>query len=176
MVENAGNLTTIRTTQVYQPTRQCRTRMEPPPSISSGTKPWQPPPRGTPPRALSFSGRRYYASRNRQFVTSAPTSRLTKLGPEDDVEAYLEVFEKTGELAGGQWQTGANPPADNVRRHGTHRRNSATDGSDLPLKGRDRLGRRDNHLDSTVAHGVISMIFGFPVLGTDPPGFPLFNE
>ena len=34
--------------------------------------------------------------------TSAPTSRLTKLGPEDDVEAYLGVFEKTGELAGGQ--------------------------------------------------------------------------
>ena len=26
---------------------------------------------------------------------SAPTSRLTKLGPEDDVEAYLEVFERT---------------------------------------------------------------------------------
>ena len=27
--------------------------------------------------------------------TAVPTSRLTKLGPEDDVEAYLEVFERT---------------------------------------------------------------------------------
>ena len=27
--------------------------------------------------------------------TSAPTSRLTKLGPDDDVEAYLEFFERT---------------------------------------------------------------------------------
>ena len=27
--------------------------------------------------------------------TAAPTNRLTKLGPEDDVEAYLEVFERT---------------------------------------------------------------------------------
>ena len=27
--------------------------------------------------------------------TAAPTSRLTKLGPDDDVEAYLEVFERT---------------------------------------------------------------------------------
>ena len=26
---------------------------------------------------------------------ASPTSRLTKLGPEDDVEAYLEVFERT---------------------------------------------------------------------------------
>ena len=26
---------------------------------------------------------------------SAPTSRLTKLRPEDDVEAYLEIFERT---------------------------------------------------------------------------------
>ena len=27
--------------------------------------------------------------------SASPTSRLTKLGPEDDVEAYLEVFERT---------------------------------------------------------------------------------
>ena len=26
---------------------------------------------------------------------STPTSQLTKLGPDDDVEAYLEVFERT---------------------------------------------------------------------------------
>ena len=31
----------------------------------------------------------------REAPTSAPTSRLTKLGPDDDVEAYLEVFERT---------------------------------------------------------------------------------
>ena len=31
----------------------------------------------------------------RGLPTSAPTSRLTKLGPDDDVEAYLEVFERT---------------------------------------------------------------------------------
>ena len=29
--------------------------------------------------------------------TSAPTSRLTKLGKDDDVEAYLEVFERTAQ-------------------------------------------------------------------------------
>ena len=27
----------------------------------------------------------------------APTSRLTKLGPDDDVEAYLETFERTAQ-------------------------------------------------------------------------------
>ena len=31
----------------------------------------------------------------REAPTAAPTSRLTKLGPDDDVEAYLEVFERT---------------------------------------------------------------------------------
>ena len=31
----------------------------------------------------------------RNSPTAAPTSRLTKLGPEEDVEAYLEVFERT---------------------------------------------------------------------------------
>ena len=31
----------------------------------------------------------------RDSPIAAPTSRLTKLGPEDDVEAYLEVFERT---------------------------------------------------------------------------------
>ena len=31
----------------------------------------------------------------RESPTSAPTSRLTKLGPDDEVEAYLEVFERT---------------------------------------------------------------------------------
>ena len=30
-----------------------------------------------------------------ESLTFAPTSRLTKLGPDDDVEAYLEVFERT---------------------------------------------------------------------------------
>ena len=34
----------------------------------------------------------------RQTPTSAPTSRLTKLGPDDDVEAYLEVLR--GRLVG----------------------------------------------------------------------------
>ena len=29
--------------------------------------------------------------------TCAPTSHLTKLGPDDDVEAYLEVFERTAQ-------------------------------------------------------------------------------
>ena len=33
----------------------------------------------------------------RDAPTAAPTSRLTKLGPEDDVEAYLEVFERTAQ-------------------------------------------------------------------------------
>ncbi|CAL8342190.1 unnamed protein product [Boreogadus saida] len=65
--------------EVYQPTRQYRTRMElpplPPPSVSNGTKPWQPPPRGTPPRASSVSGRRYYASPNKQFVNLRPPHR-----------------------------------------------------------------------------------------------------
>ena len=27
-------------------------------------------------------------------LTTAPTNRLTKLGPDDDVEAYLETFER----------------------------------------------------------------------------------
>ena len=31
----------------------------------------------------------------RESPTSAPTSRLTKLGPDDDEEAYLEVFKRT---------------------------------------------------------------------------------
>jgi hypothetical protein len=31
----------------------------------------------------------------RDSPIAAPTSRLTKLGPDDDVEAYLEVFERT---------------------------------------------------------------------------------
>ena len=31
----------------------------------------------------------------RDSPTAVPTSRLTKLGPDDDVEAYLEVFERT---------------------------------------------------------------------------------
>ena len=31
----------------------------------------------------------------REAPTAAPTSHLTKLGPDDDVEAYLEVFERT---------------------------------------------------------------------------------
>ncbi|KAK0131574.1 hypothetical protein N1851_033750 [Merluccius polli] len=31
----------------------------------------------------------------RDSPTATPTSRLTKLGPDDDVEAYLEVFERT---------------------------------------------------------------------------------
>ena len=31
----------------------------------------------------------------RESPTFAPTSRLTKRGPDDDVEAYLEVFERT---------------------------------------------------------------------------------
>ena len=35
----------------------------------------------------------------RAAPTAAPTSRLTKLGPEDDVEAYLEVFERTSRYA-----------------------------------------------------------------------------
>ena len=30
-------------------------------------------------------------------VRDAPTSRLTKLGPDDDVEAYLETFERTAQ-------------------------------------------------------------------------------
>ena len=33
----------------------------------------------------------------RAAPTAAPTSRLTKLGPDDDVEAYLEVFERTAQ-------------------------------------------------------------------------------
>ena len=33
----------------------------------------------------------------RDAPITAPTSRLTKLGPEDDVEAYLEVFERTAQ-------------------------------------------------------------------------------
>ena len=33
----------------------------------------------------------------RDFPTFAPTSRLTKLGPDDDVEVYLEVFERTAQ-------------------------------------------------------------------------------
>ena len=33
----------------------------------------------------------------REPLTSALTSRLTKLGPDDDVEAYLEVFERTAQ-------------------------------------------------------------------------------
>ena len=33
----------------------------------------------------------------RDAPTSAPTSRLTKLGPDDDVEAYLETFERTAQ-------------------------------------------------------------------------------
>ena len=28
---------------------------------------------------------------------AAPTKRLTKMGPDDDVEAYLEVFERTAD-------------------------------------------------------------------------------
>ena len=36
----------------------------------------------------------------RAAPTAAPTSRLTKLGPEDDVEAYLEVFERTAQREG----------------------------------------------------------------------------
>uniref|UniRef100_A0A8C5CNI1 Uncharacterized protein n=1 Tax=Gadus morhua TaxID=8049 RepID=A0A8C5CNI1_GADMO len=36
----------------------------------------------------------------RAAPTAAPTSRLTKLGPEDDVEAYLEVFERTAQRKG----------------------------------------------------------------------------
>ena len=31
----------------------------------------------------------------RNLPTTTPTSRLTKLGPDDDVEAYLETFERT---------------------------------------------------------------------------------
>ena len=31
----------------------------------------------------------------REAPTATPTSQLTKLGPDDDVEAYLEVFERT---------------------------------------------------------------------------------
>ena len=31
----------------------------------------------------------------RDSPTAGPTSRLTKLGPEDNVEAYLEIFERT---------------------------------------------------------------------------------
>ena len=33
----------------------------------------------------------------RDSPSAVPTSRLTKLGPEDDVEAYLEVFERTAQ-------------------------------------------------------------------------------
>ena len=33
----------------------------------------------------------------RAAPSAAPTSRLTKLGPDDDVEAYLEVFERTAQ-------------------------------------------------------------------------------
>ena len=42
----------------------------------------------------------------RDSPTAGPTSRLTKLGPEDDVEAYLEVFERTTRRENwpeGQW-------------------------------------------------------------------------
>ena len=33
----------------------------------------------------------------REAPTAAPTSRHTKLGPDDNVEAYLEVFERTAQ-------------------------------------------------------------------------------
>jgi hypothetical protein len=33
----------------------------------------------------------------RDAPITAPTSRLTKLGPDDDVEVYLEVFERTAQ-------------------------------------------------------------------------------
>ena len=107
MVENAGNLTTIPTTQVYQPTRQCRTRMEPPPpSASNRTKPWPPPPRGTPLRASSFSGRRCYASHNRQFMNpdlraDQPPHQTRSGRRRGGLLGGLPEDSKSGELARG---------------------------------------------------------------------------
>ena len=42
----------------------------------------------------------------RDAPTTAPTSRLTKVGPDDDVEAYLETFERTAQRETGQWSSG----------------------------------------------------------------------
>ena len=60
---------------------------------------------------------------------------------------------------------------DYARQRGTPHRHSSPDGSDLPLQGQDRPGRRDNHLASSLAHGASSFIFVDPALGPDPRGF-----
>ena len=65
--------------------------------------------------------------------TAAPTSRLTKLGPDDDVEAYLKVFERTAQreswpeeqwahivapfLTGPAQQASQDLPAENARQY-----------------------------------------------------------
>ena len=69
----------------------------------------------------------------RAAPTAALTSRLTKLGPDDDVEAYLEVFERTAQreswpeeqwahivapfLTGPAQQASQDLPADAVRQY-----------------------------------------------------------
>ena len=100
MVENAGNLTTLQTILDFQPHVKCRTRMEPrpPPCISNGIEPWQPLPREKPPRASSFSGRRSYDSPSKHCANPRPPRRPAaspNSAPDDDMEAYLEEFERT---------------------------------------------------------------------------------
>ena len=43
----------------------------------------------------------------REPAHAAPTKRLTKLGPDDDVEAYLEIFDGSAGPTGGQRTSGA---------------------------------------------------------------------
>ncbi|CAL8324742.1 unnamed protein product [Boreogadus saida] len=81
MVENAGRLTTLRNTLDYTPTPQYRTRTEPqlqpPPSVRSGSKLWQPLPRDTTKSLVLL--RSWLAQQASQDLTPEQTSQYLAL-------------------------------------------------------------------------------------------------